>query len=130
MQFVAPVAGTEADAWAMLTAALALTEMRVGLCSTAAAGAAALSGVVENFSTEPCDALLRLDAPGPGVAALGACNVGGQSMAALSFFDYGDQAAEMAVAKHNYGRQGSSNGSRCRQHRGRAGDMIVVTACP
>jgi len=35
--------------------------------------------------------------PGPGVAALGAFNVGGQSMVALSFCHYGDQAAETAA---------------------------------
>ena len=86
MQLVVPVAGTEADARALLTAGLALTEMRVGQRSTATAGASALSGIVEYVSTEPCDALLRLDAPGPGVAALGAFNVGGQSMPALSLF--------------------------------------------
>ena len=38
-------------------------------------------------------ALLRLDKPGPGVAALGAFNMGGQSLVALGFYLYGDQAA-------------------------------------
>jgi hypothetical protein len=39
------------------------------------------------------DALLRVDKPGPGVAAIGAVNCGGQSMIALNFYLYGDQAA-------------------------------------
>jgi uncharacterized protein YndB with AHSA1/START domain len=93
MQFVAPVAGTEAEAWEMLTAALGLKGLSVGQRSTAPAGVPALGGVVEYVTLGPYDALLRIDKPGPGVAALGAFNVGGQSMAALSFFHYGDQAA-------------------------------------
>jgi len=40
---------------------------------------------------------MRLDKPGPGVAALGAFNMGGQSMVALNFYHYGDQAAETAA---------------------------------
>ncbi len=40
------------------------------------------------------DALLRLDAPGAGVAAPGAFDVGGQGMVALTSYRYGDQAAE------------------------------------
>lgn len=97
MQFVAPVAGTEADAWKMLTVALGLQGLSVGQRSTAPAGVPALSGVAEYVSQSPYDALLRLDTPGPGVAALGAFNVSGQSMAALSFFHYGDQAEEIAA---------------------------------
>lgn len=97
MQFVAHVAGTEADAWEMLTSALGLTGLSVGQRSTAPAGVPALSGVTEYVSHSPHDALLRLDTPGPGVAALGAFNVGGQSMAALNFYHYGDQAAETAA---------------------------------
>ena len=42
-------------------------------------------------------AALSQRTPGPGVAALGAFNVGGQSMVALSFYHYGDQAAETAA---------------------------------
>jgi hypothetical protein len=45
------------------------------------------------MTQSPYDALLRLDTPGPGVAALGAFNFGGQSMVALTFYHYGDQAA-------------------------------------
>jgi uncharacterized protein YndB with AHSA1/START domain len=97
MQFVAPVAGTEAEAWEALTTALGLKGMSVGQRCTAPAGVPALSGVAEYVTQSPYDALLRLDKPGPGVAALGAVNFGGQSMVALNFYHYGDQAAETAA---------------------------------
>jgi len=93
MQFVAPVAGTEAEAWETLTAALGLKGLSVGQRWTAPAGVPALSGVAEYVTQSPYDALLRLDKPGPGVAALGTFNFGGQSMVALNFYHYGDQAA-------------------------------------
>jgi len=93
MQFVAPVPGTEADAWEALTAALGVKGLSLGQRWTAPAGVPALSGVAEYVSESPYDALLRLDKPGPGVAALGAFNFGGQSMIAMNFYHYGDQAA-------------------------------------
>ena len=93
MQWMAPAAGTEAEAWETLTAALGLTGVSAGQRWTAPAGVPALSGVVEHVTRKPCNALLRLDAPGPGVAALGAVNFGGQSMVTLSFYFYGDRAA-------------------------------------
>jgi len=94
MKWMAPAAGTEAEAWETLTAALGLKGMSVGQRGTAPAGVPAFSGVVECVTQSPYDALLRLDKPGPGVAALGAFNFGGQSMVALTFYHYGDQAAE------------------------------------
>jgi uncharacterized protein YndB with AHSA1/START domain len=93
MKWMAPAAGTEAEAWEALTAALGLKGMRVGQRCTAAAGVPALGGVVEYVTHSPYDTLLRLDKPGPGVAALGAVNFGGQSMVALNIYVYGDQAA-------------------------------------
>lgn len=93
-QFVAPVAGTEADAWETLTAALGLKALSVGQRWTASAAVPALSGVAEYVAQSPYDALLRLDQPGPGVVALGTFSApGGQSMVAMSFYLYGDQAA-------------------------------------
>ncbi|MEP6495972.1 MAG: SRPBCC domain-containing protein [bacterium] len=94
MQFVAPVAGTEAEAWETLTAAMGVKGLSEGQRWTSPAGVPALSGVAEYLSDSPCDALLRLDTPGPGIAALGAFNMGDQSMVALSCYQYGDQAAE------------------------------------
>jgi len=93
MKWMAPAAGTEAEAWETLTAALGLKGLSVGQRWTAPAGVPALSGVAEYVSQSPYDALLRLDKPGPGVAALGAVNFGGQSMVALNFYLYGDRAA-------------------------------------
>ena len=93
MQWMAPAAGTETEAWDTLTAALGLNGVSAGQRWTAPAGVPALSGVVEHVSQSPCNALLRLDKPGPGAAALGAVNFGGQAMVTLSFYLYGDQAA-------------------------------------
>jgi hypothetical protein len=93
MQWMAPAAGTEAEAWETLTAALGLKGVSAGQRWTTPAGVPALSGVVEHVSRSPYNALLRLDKPGPGTAALGAVNFGGQSMITLNFYLYGDQAA-------------------------------------
>jgi len=92
MQWIAPAAGSTADAWEALAAALGLTGVSAGQRWTAPAGVPALSGVVEHVSQRPYNALVRLDKPGPGVAALGAVNFGG-SMVTLSFYLYGDHAA-------------------------------------
>jgi uncharacterized protein YndB with AHSA1/START domain len=95
MKWVAPVAGTEAEAWEAVTSALGLKGVSVGQrwTSPGGAGLPAFSGVVEYYTESPYDALLRLDKPGPGIAALGAFNCGGPSMVALAFYLYGDRAA-------------------------------------
>jgi uncharacterized protein YndB with AHSA1/START domain len=89
----APAAGTEAEAWEALTTALGLEGTRVGQRCTAPAGVPAFSGVVENLTRSPYDALLRLDRPRPGAAAIGTFDMGGQVMVAMSLYLYGDQAA-------------------------------------
>ena len=96
MQLVAPVAGTEAEAWEALTAALGLKGVSVAERCTAPAGVPVLSGVVEHFTRRPYDALVRLDNPGPGIAALGVYTFpgGDQTMVAMGFYLYGDRAAE------------------------------------
>jgi hypothetical protein len=93
MKWMAPVAGTEAEAWDALAAAMGVKGLSVGQRWTAPAGVPATGGVVEYVSQSPNDALLRLDKPGPGIAALGTVNFGRQSMVALSFYLYGAQAA-------------------------------------
>jgi uncharacterized protein YndB with AHSA1/START domain len=93
MQFVVPFAGSEAEAWEALTAAVGVKGASVGQQWTSPAGVPAFGGVAEYYSESPYDALLRLDKPGPGIAALGAFNCGGPSMVALNFYLYGDQAA-------------------------------------
>src|ERR1700722_9580781 len=69
MQWIAPAAGTEAEAWDTLTAALGLKGVSSGQRWTAPAGVPALSGVVEPVAQSPYGALLRLPKPGPGTAA-------------------------------------------------------------
>ena len=93
MQWIAPAPGTVDEAWESLTDALGLKGVSVGQRWTAPAGVPELSGVVEHVSESPCNALVRLDKPGPGVAALGAVSFGG-SMVTLNFYFYGDQAAD------------------------------------
>jgi hypothetical protein len=69
--------------------------VRVGQRWTTPAGVSPLSGVMEYVTENPYDALLRLDTPGPGIAALGAVTYpGGQGMVAMNLYLYGDQAAE------------------------------------
>lgn len=94
MQFVVPVPGSEAEAWDALTTALGVKGVQVGQRWTAPAGVPVSGGIVEYINGSPHDALLRLDTPGPGIAAVGAFDMGGQIMAALSFYQYGEQAAE------------------------------------
>jgi uncharacterized protein YndB with AHSA1/START domain len=94
MQIMAPVAGTEAEAWEKLTSALGLNGLSVGQSWTAPSGVPAFGGVAEYLAQTPYDALLRIDKPAPGVAAVGVFNCGGPIMVALNFYLYGDQAAE------------------------------------
>jgi uncharacterized protein YndB with AHSA1/START domain len=97
MQWMPPAAGTEAEAWDKLTAALGVKGATAGQRFTAPAGVPALSGVVEHVTLKPFNALLRLDKPGPGTAALGTVSFGGATMVTLSFYLYGDQAAGTAA---------------------------------
>jgi uncharacterized protein YndB with AHSA1/START domain len=92
MQFMAPVAGTPADAWAALTAALGFKGVSAGQRWAVPTGVPALGGVLENVSHGPFGALLRLDEPGPGIAALYTIEFGDTVMASLAFYMYGDDA--------------------------------------
>ena len=97
MKWMAPVAGKEAEAWPALTGALGLKGVSVGERWSSPAGVPAFGGVVEYYTENPYDALLRLDKPGPGIAALGAFNCGGPIMVALNFYLYGDQGKTTAA---------------------------------
>lgn len=99
MQFMAPVAAPEAQAWEALTSAMGVKGLSVGQRWTTPAGVPAHNGVLEYLAHSPYDALLRLEHPGPGVAALGAFNCGGPSMVALNFYLYGDEAAAVAAGE-------------------------------
>ena len=95
MQVTTPITSTEAEAWETLTAALGVKGLGVGQRWTTPADVAPLGGVVELVTENPYDALLRLDKPGPGIAALGAVTYpGGQGMVAMNLYAYGDRAAE------------------------------------
>ncbi len=95
MQVMAPVAATEAEAWEALTSALGLDDLHVGQRCSAPDGVPALRGVTEYATRSPYDALLRIDEPGRGIAALGvAAFPGGPTMVAINFYLYGDQAEE------------------------------------
>ncbi len=98
MQLMAPVSGSDAEAWDTLLAALGLHGTTVGQRWTAPAGGPALGGVLEYVTQSPFDALIRIDTPSPGIAALGAVSFpGGPSMVAMNFYLYGDAASD-AVA--------------------------------
>lgn len=95
MRLMAPAAGTEAEAWETLTAALGVKGASNGQHVAAPAGAPAFGGVVEHLSESPNDALLRVDNPGPGIVALGTFAFpGGSTMVALNAYMYGDASAE------------------------------------
>ena len=93
MQVMAPTAVTKEEAWATLTAAVGVKGVSVGQRWTAPAGVPAFSGVAEHVSQSPFGALLRLDKPGPGTAALYIMTIPGSVIVAFSFYLYGDQAA-------------------------------------
>ena len=97
MQLMAPVAGTPADAWAALTAALGFGDVEAGKAWAASAESPALGGVVERVSDSPFGVLLRLDRPGPGIATLYTIEFGDTVMAALTFYLYGASAAAIVA---------------------------------
>lgn len=94
MRWMVPVAYAEAEAWERLITAVGITRQNTGQQWAAPSDTPALSGIVEYFSDSPCDALLRVDQPGPGVVALGAFSCGAQSMVAMTFYLYGAHAAQ------------------------------------
>ena len=98
MQVTTPIASTEAEAWETLTEALGVKGVRVGQRWTTPPGVSPLGGVVELLTENPYDALLRLDEPGQGIAALGAVTYpGGQSVVGMNLYMYGDKAAEIVA---------------------------------
>jgi uncharacterized protein YndB with AHSA1/START domain len=95
MSLTTPVAGTEAETWETLTSALGVNGLTVGQRWTTPAGVSPLGGVVEYLTENPYDALIRLDTPGPGIAALGAVTYpNGPTVAAMNLYMYGDRADE------------------------------------
>ncbi len=93
MRLMAPVAGTAAGAWDTLTTTLGLDHATVGDNWTAPVDVPALGGVIEYMSATPFGALVRLDTPGPGTAAMGTIEFGDTAMATMTFYLYGEQAS-------------------------------------
>jgi len=100
MQFMTPVPGTPADAWAALTHASGVHDVTVGDYFTAPSGSPSFGGIVEYVSDHPFGALLRLDSPCPGLAALGTIEFGDTVMATMTFYLYGDRA-DAVVARES-----------------------------
>lgn len=91
MQVTTPVACTEAEAWESLTAGLGVKGLSVGQRWSTPAGVPPLSGVVEYLTSNPFDALLRIDTPGPGIVAIGTATYpDGPTVAAMNIYHYGD----------------------------------------
>ncbi|HRC85907.1 MAG TPA: SRPBCC domain-containing protein [Thermoanaerobaculia bacterium] len=97
MNWMVPAAGSEAQVWESLTTALGLKGVSVGQRWTAPAGVPALGGVVEYLSQSPYDALLRLEKPGPGVAAFGTVDMGDGCRVGMNLYLYGDHGAATAA---------------------------------
>ena len=95
MQIATPVAGTEAEGWDALITALGVKGVRIGDTWTTPAGVEPLGGVLDSITENPYDALLRLQSPRPGIAALGAYTYPGSahSMVGMNLYLYGDESA-------------------------------------
>lgn len=88
-----------AEAWPKLTSALGLDGAAAGERRQAAPGAPPFAAVVERVGPLPYpELLLRLDAPGPGLAHVFALPMGGQVFLPIRCFFYGEQATA-AVAQ-------------------------------
>jgi hypothetical protein len=94
MKCTAPVSGSDAQAWKLPTAALGTNGLTVGKGWIAPVGVPALSDIVEYVTADPFDALVRIDKPAAGIAALGTFNLGGPIIVALGLYLYGDEAVE------------------------------------
>ena len=85
---------SEAQAWAALTRALGIEGSAVGQPWRSAPDTPPLSGIVETMTEDPFDALIRLDSPTAGLAALGAyVYPGSPTTVAMNLYLYGDDAA-------------------------------------
>lgn len=85
-----------AAAWDRLLTELEMTGLAVGQRRTAAVSAPPLAGVVEEAA--PQRAMLRIDAPGPGIADLTVHSWGERTHVVLSASCYGAEGAEACAA--------------------------------
>jgi uncharacterized protein YndB with AHSA1/START domain len=93
-------AGTQAEAWKILTDKLNLVGADVGDRRTLALGAT-LRGVVHHVHQTKAlrEVTLQLDEPCPGVGCFGTHSWGDQTNASVSIFFYGENAAATAAAQ-------------------------------
>lgn len=102
IQFMAPMAGSESEAWKKLAATLNLQGATAGQRWRSPSGTPQLGGIVEH--TGQHITLLQLDSPASGTAYLGVFNCGSM-MAAFSFYLYGAQAKAVAGREEPAWRQ-------------------------
>jgi uncharacterized protein YndB with AHSA1/START domain len=86
------------EAWKAFTAAIGFDSATAGDRRQSPRGAPILGGVLERVGdgSHP-ELLLRLDAPGPGIAHFFAMPMGGQVLLSSRLYLYGDQAAQVAA---------------------------------
>lgn len=86
--------------WTRLTAELGLSGANVGERREGTGQPERLSGEVAHIHQDPKlrAITLRLDAPAPGVAIVGALEAGASTNASVSLYFYGEDAAELAAA--------------------------------
>jgi len=91
---VAMAQGSEAEAWKNVTGSLGLAGVKPGQTWKAPGGVPPLGGTIEGVSEKDRmrNVLIRLDAPTPGVASLGAYCHGETIQMILSLYLYGDRA--------------------------------------
>ena len=88
--------GTQDEAWEKLMGMLGLSGAQAGERRRTGDGGPAMAGVVEH--AEMGKLYLRLDEPGPGIAAIGAMDMCGRVFLMASLYCYGERAAETAAA--------------------------------
>lgn len=93
--------GGMAQAWSALASGLGLAGIDVGERFESSSGAPRLGGVVERIEqkAEFRDVMVRLDAPGPGIAVIGGCVGGDQTRVMVSLYFYGESAPDTATAE-------------------------------
>lgn len=93
--------GNLTQAWSTLSSALGISGVDVGGGYEAPSGAPALVGVMERIHQDgrTSDVMVRLTEPMPGVAVVGGCEVGGQTMLLVSIYFYGAAAGDTAAAE-------------------------------
>ncbi|MCC6245326.1 MAG: SRPBCC domain-containing protein [Gemmatimonadaceae bacterium] len=99
MRIMAPVPGTPAEAWSALTSAMGLAGVGVGQQWSVPADAPSLSGIVEHVTDHPFGALLRLETPTLGIAAVGTIKFGKTVMATLTCYLYGESATDTVASE-------------------------------